>query len=61
MPPSIADMLLNAYAAAVNRPAFVTSTVAEVTGSPAKPFRDWAIEHAAEFVAREQGGATPVL
>lgn len=49
MPPAIADMLLNAYAAAVGRPAFVTSTVAEVTGSPARSFREWASEHAGGF------------
>jgi uncharacterized protein YbjT (DUF2867 family) len=53
MPPPIADMLLNAYAAAVGRPAFVTATVAEVTGSPARSFRDWALEHAAEFLNQE--------
>jgi uncharacterized protein YbjT (DUF2867 family) len=50
-PVSIADMLLTAYAAAVGLPALVTSTVAEVTGAPARSFRDWAVEHAAEFVA----------
>jgi uncharacterized protein YbjT (DUF2867 family) len=49
MPGSIADMLLDAYAAAVDRPAFVTSTVANVTGAPARRFHDWAVEHAAEF------------
>jgi uncharacterized protein YbjT (DUF2867 family) len=52
MPPPIADMLLNAYAAAVDRPAFVTATVAEVTGSPARSFRGWAVEHAAEFLSQ---------
>jgi uncharacterized protein YbjT (DUF2867 family) len=49
-PPSIADMLLNAYAAAVDRPALVTSTVADVTGAPARSFHDWAVEHAREFM-----------
>jgi uncharacterized protein YbjT (DUF2867 family) len=52
MPGVIADMLLNAYAAAVAVPALVTSTVAEVTGSPARSFRQWADEHAAEFGPR---------
>ena len=51
MPAAIADMLLDAYAAAVGRPALVTSTVADVTGAPARPFRDWAVEHAGEFRA----------
>jgi uncharacterized protein YbjT (DUF2867 family) len=50
MPPSIADMLLNAYAAAVGLPALVTTTVGDVTGSPARSFRDWAAAHAADFL-----------
>ena len=50
MPPAIADMLLRAYAAAVGQPAYVTSTVAELTGTPAATFRQWAKEHADEFV-----------
>jgi uncharacterized protein YbjT (DUF2867 family) len=48
-PPAIADMLLDAYAAAVGRPSHVTTTVADVTGAPARTFRDWANDHAAEF------------
>jgi len=48
-PPPIADMLLDAYAAAVGQPALVTSTVPEVTGAPARSFRDWAIDHAGDF------------
>ena len=51
MPPAIADMLLSAYAATVDRPAFVTSTVADVSGAPARSFHDWAVAHATEFVA----------
>ena len=50
MPPSIADMLLNAYAAAVDLPALVTTTVGDVTGSRAGSFRDWATAHAADFL-----------
>jgi uncharacterized protein YbjT (DUF2867 family) len=49
-PPSIADMLLGAYGAAVGRPAFVTSTVEELTGSPAATFRQWAGDHAPDFL-----------
>jgi uncharacterized protein YbjT (DUF2867 family) len=49
MPPPIIDMLLNAWAAAIGQPAFVTSAVADITGTPARKFRDWAIDHAAEF------------
>ena len=48
-PPWVADMLLNAYAAAVDRPALVTRTIEEVTGTPARTFRQWAIDHAADF------------
>ena len=48
-PPAIADMLLDAYAAAVGQPALVTSAIAEVTGVPARTFLDWAKDHAAAF------------
>jgi len=51
-PPAIADMLLGAYAAAVNRPAFVTSTVAELTGKSAATFRQWADDHVQDFLPR---------
>jgi uncharacterized protein YbjT (DUF2867 family) len=49
MPLSIINMLLNAWAAAIGQPAFVTSAVADITGTPARTFRDWVIDHAAEF------------
>jgi len=58
MPGSIADMLLSAYGAAVDRPAFVTDTVADVTGTPARSFQRWAVDHAADFVARRGSLAT---
>jgi uncharacterized protein YbjT (DUF2867 family) len=48
-PPPIADMLLDAYAAAVGQPALVTSTVFDVTGTPARSFHDWAVDHAGDF------------
>src|SRR5262245_21767273 len=48
-PPVVVNMLLDAWAAAIGQPAFVTSTVAEVTGVPARTFLDWATDHAAEF------------
>jgi uncharacterized protein YbjT (DUF2867 family) len=44
-------MLLDAWAAAIGQPAFVTSTVADITGRPARAFLDWATDHAAEFRA----------
>jgi uncharacterized protein YbjT (DUF2867 family) len=48
-PPGPVDMLLSAWGAAVGLPAFVTSTVAEVTGKPARTFRQWASDNAAAF------------
>lgn len=43
------DMLLKAWAAALGHPALVTSTVEEITGRPARTFRDWVADHAAEL------------
>jgi uncharacterized protein YbjT (DUF2867 family) len=51
MPASVVNMLLDAWGAAVGHPAFVTSTVAEITGAPARTFLHWATDHAAEFRA----------
>jgi uncharacterized protein YbjT (DUF2867 family) len=50
-PPPVADMLLSAYAAAADRPAFLTLAIEDVTGRPARTFREWATDHAAEFAA----------
>jgi hypothetical protein len=47
-PAWVADMLLSAYAAAVDRPALVTSAIEDVTGTAARTFR-WAADHAADF------------
>jgi uncharacterized protein YbjT (DUF2867 family) len=43
------NMLLQAWAAAIGQPAHVTSTVAQITGSPPKTFLEWATDNAAEF------------
>lgn len=51
MPHPAADMLLNAWSATLGIPAFVTSTVADVTGSPARTFGQWAADHAGAFRA----------
>jgi uncharacterized protein YbjT (DUF2867 family) len=51
MPRSVANMLLDAWAAAIGQPAYVTSTVAEITGTPARTFLQWATDHAAKFRA----------
>jgi len=50
-PASAVNMLLDAWAAAIGEPAFVTSTFAEITGAPARTFHEWAMDHAAEFRA----------
>jgi uncharacterized protein YbjT (DUF2867 family) len=47
----IPGMLLDAWAAAAGQPAFVTSTVEEITGAPARTFFNWAVDHATEFRA----------
>jgi hypothetical protein len=44
-------MLLEAWAGAIGQPAFVTSTVAEIIGAPARTFRDRATDYAANFLA----------
>jgi uncharacterized protein YbjT (DUF2867 family) len=44
-------MLLDAWAAASGQPALVTSTFAEITGAPARTFREWATDHASQFRA----------
>jgi len=51
MPAVVVNILLDAWAAAIGQPAFVTSTVAEITGAPARAFPDWATDHAAAFRA----------
>jgi uncharacterized protein YbjT (DUF2867 family) len=51
IPPPAVIMLLNAWAAAAGHPAFVTTTVADVTGAPARTFFNWAADHAAGFRA----------
>jgi uncharacterized protein YbjT (DUF2867 family) len=51
MPPAVADMLLDAYGAAVGLRAYVTDTVEQVTGTPARSFARWASDHAHEFLS----------
>ena len=49
MPLPVINILLDAWAAAVGQPALVTSTVAAITGTPARTFLDLATDHAAAF------------
>ncbi|WP_220503383.1 NAD(P)H-binding protein [Microbispora sp. H10885] len=44
-----ADMLLAAWNAATGRPAYVTSTVSDLLGRPARTFRQWVTDHATSF------------
>jgi uncharacterized protein YbjT (DUF2867 family) len=48
---TVVNMLLNAWAAAIGQPAFLSSTYAELTGGPPRTFLEWATDHAAEFRA----------
>jgi uncharacterized protein YbjT (DUF2867 family) len=49
MPHPVADMLLDAWRATLGHPAFVTSTVADIVGTPARTFRQWAADHVDAF------------
>lgn len=55
--PIVVNMLLNAWAAAIGQPAFVTSTYAQLTGAPPRTFLEWATDHAGEF--RGSDGDSP--
>jgi uncharacterized protein YbjT (DUF2867 family) len=48
-PPPVVDMLLNAWHAAVGLPAYVTTVVHDLTGTPARTFRQWVEDHRAAF------------
>jgi len=48
-PPATADGALDAWEAMVGNRDGVTSTVENITGRPARSFRTWAIDHAADF------------
>ena len=44
------DMLLAAWGATMGTPAYITSTVFDILGSPPRSFREWVADHAAAFV-----------
>lgn len=48
LPESFVDALLDVHAVMPRQPA-VTTTVADVTGRPARTFAEWVADHAAEF------------
>jgi uncharacterized protein YbjT (DUF2867 family) len=51
MPEPVVAKLMDAWAAAVGQPAFVTSTVEEMTGRPARTFEEWVAANVADFRA----------
>jgi uncharacterized protein YbjT (DUF2867 family) len=51
-PGPVVEMLLAAWSAAVGRRAFVTSTVADILGSPPRTFAQWVADHADAFRGR---------
>jgi uncharacterized protein YbjT (DUF2867 family) len=50
-PPPVVDMLLTAWGATMGRPAFVTSAVFDILGSPPRSFRQWVGDNASAFTA----------
>jgi uncharacterized protein YbjT (DUF2867 family) len=50
-PASVVKRLLDSWAAALGRPAFMTSTFEEIVEAPPRTFRTWAADHAADFRA----------
>ncbi|GAA2363185.1 NAD(P)H-binding protein [Saccharopolyspora halophila] len=48
-PPEIAKAALDGYAQLIKHPGPITSTVADLTGRPARTFRDWVADRAADF------------
>lgn len=48
-PPAAMNMLLDAWAASIGQPAYLTSTVFEATGHAPRSFREWVSDHARDF------------
>lgn len=49
MPEPMVDALLAVWAQSVGQPATVSPTVEEVTGRPARSFRQWVVDHVGDF------------
>lgn len=49
MPATLVDSILNGHADMVRQSEPVTSTVQDLTGAPARTFRQWAIDHVSDF------------
>jgi uncharacterized protein YbjT (DUF2867 family) len=48
-PRPVVDMLLAAWGATIGKPAFITSSVSDILGSPPRSFRQWVADHANAF------------
>jgi uncharacterized protein YbjT (DUF2867 family) len=48
-PRPVVDMLLAAWGATIGQPAFISSAVGGVLGSPPRTFRNWVADHATAF------------
>jgi hypothetical protein len=49
LPQPIAESVLTMRAESVDRDAFVSAAVSELTGKPARSFADWVADHAEAF------------
>jgi uncharacterized protein YbjT (DUF2867 family) len=54
-PRPVVDMLLDAWAATMGRPAFVSSAAPDILGT-SRTFRQWAADHAAAFTGAQASG-----
>jgi uncharacterized protein YbjT (DUF2867 family) len=50
LPPAIVDGALTYWARLVTEPELVSPAVEELTGAPARPFREWVSDHASDFL-----------
>ena len=60
-PAAVIDMLLNAWSASVGIPPFMTSAVRDITGRPARSFRDWVARAAQPHEAASIATANSLL
>ena len=56
MPPFVIERLLQIWRASVAKPALVTDTVKQVTGSDPITFQRWATDHSARFLRESRSG-----
>jgi len=54
-PRPVVDMLLDAWGATIGEPAFVTTTVSDLLGTPPRSFRQWVTDHATAFTGAPAG------